>query len=80
MVHDLDARVTPSLRTSGRSASRVWMVRNGAKSRILRSRPRSRLPGGTPSERRDPRVCISVGRPPKMPVVDIEPKRGEDSR
>jgi hypothetical protein len=24
--------------------------------------------------------CLGVGRPPKMPLVDVEPKRGEDSR
>jgi hypothetical protein len=30
--------------------------------------------------RRDPRVCLGIDRPPKMPLVDVEPKRGEDSR
>jgi hypothetical protein len=35
---------------------------------------------GHPSGRRDPRVCLSVGRPSKTPLVDVEPKRGEHSR
>jgi hypothetical protein len=30
--------------------------------------------------RRDPRVCLGVGRPPKTPLVDVEPKKGEDLR
>jgi hypothetical protein len=54
------------------------MVRNGADCRLLRSKPRSRLPGGTPSGRRDPRVCFGVGMPTKTPLVDVELKRGED--
>jgi hypothetical protein len=70
---------TPPLRTSRRSAPRAQMVHDGTEG-LLRSRPRSRLPGGTPSERRDRRVCLGVGRPPKMPLVDVEPKRGEDLR
>jgi hypothetical protein len=68
------AGVAPHLRTSGRS------VRDGAKGLLIRSRPRSRLPGETPSGRRDPRVCLGIGMPPKTPLVDVEPKRGEDLR
>ena len=63
-----------------RSAPEARTVRSGAKGLLLRSRPRSRLPGGTPLGRRDPRVCLGVGRPPKTPLVDVEPKRGEDLR
>jgi hypothetical protein len=36
--------------------------------------------GRDPVRRRDPKVCLGVGRPPKTPLVDVEPKRGEDSR
>jgi hypothetical protein len=54
------------------------IVRDGADGLLVRRRPRSRLPGGIPSGRRDRRVCIGVGRPPKTPLVDVEPKRGED--
>jgi hypothetical protein len=56
------------------------MVRDGTEGRLLCSRPRCRLSGGTPSGRRDPRVCFGVGRPPKAPLVDVKPNRGEDSR
>jgi hypothetical protein len=31
------------------------------------------------SERRDPRVCLEIRRPPKTPLDDVESKRGEDS-
>jgi hypothetical protein len=55
-------------------------VRDGAEGLLLRSRPRSRLPGGTPSGRRDPRVCLGVGRPFKTSLVNVEPKRGENLR
>jgi hypothetical protein len=54
-------------------------VRDSAEDRLLHSRPRSRLPGGTSSGRRDLRVCLSVGMPPNTSLVDVEPKRGEDS-
>jgi hypothetical protein len=56
------------------------MVCDGAESRLLHSRPRSCLPRGTPSGRRDPKVCLGIERLPKTTLVDIEPKRGEDSR
>jgi hypothetical protein len=36
------------------------------------------LLGGTPSGRRDPRLYLGIGRPPKTPLIDVEPKRGED--
>jgi hypothetical protein len=69
---------TPLL-TSGWSTPETRTVCDGAED-LLRSRPRSRLPGGTPSGRRDHRVCLGIGRPPKTPLVDVEPKRGEDLR
>jgi hypothetical protein len=54
-------------------------VHDGVEGLLLRNRPRSRLPGGTPSGR-DPRVCLGIDKPPKTPLVDIEPKRGEESK
>jgi hypothetical protein len=36
------------------------------------------LPGGTPLGRRDPRLCLGIGRPPKKSLIDIEPERVED--
>jgi hypothetical protein len=74
------AGAAPPLCMSGRSMPGAWTIRDGAERRLLHRRPRSRLSGGTPSGRRDPRVCLSVGKPPKTPLVDIEPKRCEDSR
>jgi hypothetical protein len=73
---------------SGSSSAYVRMVRdsgsNGPRwrrgSSFLRSRHRSRLSGGTPSEMRDFRVCLGVDRAPKTPLVDIEPKRCEGLR
>jgi hypothetical protein len=56
------------------------MVHDGVYGLLHRSRPRSRLPRGTPSGRKDPRVCLSIGTPPKKPLVYVEPKRGEDLR
>lgn len=53
---------------------------DNAKSRLFRSRSRSRLLKETPSGRRDPNVCLDVGGPPKMHLVNVEPKRGKDSR
>jgi hypothetical protein len=75
----LSAGASP-LRMSEWFALGARTIRDGAEGLLLRNRPRSRLPGETPSGRRYPRVCISVGRPPKMPLVDVEPKRGEDLR
>jgi hypothetical protein len=34
--------------------------------------PIYRPPEGTPSGRRDPRVCLRIGRPSKMPPDDVE--------
>jgi hypothetical protein len=36
------------------------------------------LLGGTPSGRRDLRVCLGIGGPPKTPLNNVEPERGED--
>jgi hypothetical protein len=63
-----------------RSAPGARTMRDSAEDRLLRSKPRSRPPGGTLSGRRDPRVCPGVDRPTKTSLVDIEPKRGENSR
>jgi hypothetical protein len=79
-VRDLAAGVSPPLRTSRRSTSGARMVRDGADGLLLRSSPRSRLPRGTTPGRRDTRVCLGVGRPPKTPLVDVELKRAEDFR
>jgi hypothetical protein len=53
---------------------------DGVERRLLHNRPRSRLSRGTPSGRRDSRVCLSFGKPSKTPLVDVEPKRDEDLR
>jgi hypothetical protein len=74
------AGATPPLRTSRRSVLGARMVHDGAEGLLLHSRPRSRFLKGTPSGRRDCRVCLGIGRPPKTPLVDVEPKRGEDLR
>jgi hypothetical protein len=37
-------------------------------------------PRRAPSGRRDLRLCLGIGRPPKTPLIDIEPMRGEDLR
>jgi hypothetical protein len=37
-------------------------------------------PERDPIGRRDPRVCLEIGRPPKTPLYDVEPERGEDYR
>jgi hypothetical protein len=80
MVRDLGIGAAPSLRTSKRSAPRARTVRNGIEGRLLHSKPRSCPSRETPSGRRDHRVCLGVGRLPKMPLVDVYPKGGEDSR
>jgi hypothetical protein len=80
VVRDLGAGAASSLRTSGRFTPSARTVRDDAESRLLRSRPRSRLSGGTPSGRRDHRVCLEIGRSPKTSLVDVELKRGEYSR
>jgi hypothetical protein len=35
-------------------------------------------PGRDYVGRRDPRVCLGIGRPPKTPLNDVESERGED--
>jgi hypothetical protein len=74
-------------RKSGSFSTYVWKVYawgsdgpDGVEGCLLRSRPRSRIPRGTSSGRRDLRVCLEAGRPPKTPLVNIEPKRCEGSR
>lgn len=79
-VHDLGVGAAPFLRTSEWSLFGAQTVCDGAESRILCSRPRSRLPRGTLSERRDPRMCLGFGRPPNTSLVDVESERGEDLR
>jgi hypothetical protein len=75
VVRDLGAGEAPPLRTSKQSVPRAQTVRDGIESRLLRSRPRSRFLGGTPSRRRDPRVCLGVDRPPKMDLDGVESNR-----
>jgi hypothetical protein len=75
MVCDLGTKVAPSLPTSERSTPRARTVHDGVEGRLLRTRPRSHLSGGTPLRKRDPRVCLGVSSPSKMHLVDIEPKR-----
>jgi hypothetical protein len=79
-VRDLGTGAAPSLCTFGSSKTGARTVHDGAEGRLVRNRPRCRLPGGTPLGRRDPRVCLGVIRLPKTCKVDVEPKRGEDSR
>jgi hypothetical protein len=63
----------PPLSTSGLSVSRAQTVHDGVEGLLLRSTPRSRLLEGIPSGKRDSRVCLGIGRPPKMPLVNILP-------
>ena len=67
------AGVAPPLCMSGRSTLGAQIVHDGRKC-LLHRKSRSRLPGGTPLGRRDPRVCLDVGRPPKASLVDVEVK------
>jgi hypothetical protein len=78
-VRDLGTGADPPLCISEQSAPKAGMERNGAEGRLLRSRPKSRLPEGTPPGR-DNRVCLGIDRSPKTHLVDVEPKRSEDSR
>jgi hypothetical protein len=39
--------------------------------------PKSRSREG-PVGRRNPRLCLGIGRPSKTPLIDVEPERGED--
>jgi hypothetical protein len=54
------AGASPPLRMSKRSAPGAQTVHDGTEGLLLRSRPRSRLPGGTLLGRRDPRVCLGL--------------------
>jgi hypothetical protein len=65
--------------TSGRSAPGARTIHDDAEHRLLCSRPRSRLPGGT-SSGGEILGCLGVDRPPKMSLVDVEPKRDRDLR
>jgi hypothetical protein len=76
-----------SLRRRGRSAAQDRTVRDLVQERLLLyvcpdgprwRKLRSRLLRETPLGRRDPRICLGVGRPPNTLLVDVEPKRGED--
>jgi hypothetical protein len=78
-VRDLSTGAAPPLRTSGQSVPGARTVRDGAEG-LLHIRPRSRLPRGIPSGRMYLRVCLGMGRALKTPLVDVEPKRGEDLR
>jgi hypothetical protein len=78
-VRDICTGADPPLHISGWSTPKSRTVRDDAEGRLLCSRPISRLPEGTPSGRRDPRVCLGVGRPSKTSLVDVESKRVEDS-
>jgi hypothetical protein len=35
-------------------------------------------PGRDPVKERDLRLCLRIGRPPKTPLIDVEPERGQD--
>jgi hypothetical protein len=78
-VYDLSIGAAPSLHTSERSVHRARTIHDGAEGRFLHSIPRFLLSGRTLSGRRELRVCLGVGRPPKTPLIDVEPTRGEDS-
>jgi hypothetical protein len=65
---------------SNSSSAYVRTVHDGVEGLLLRSRPTSHLLRGAPSGRRDPKVCLGVGRLPKTSLVDIESKRDEDLR
>ena len=64
------------LRCTERSASGGRMLHVCAEWRHSPTTSGSRPPGGTPSGRRDPRVCLGIGRPPNTPLDDVESKRG----
>jgi hypothetical protein len=56
------------------------MVNGVAKCRLFASDLDLASPDGPHLGGEDPTVCLGVGRPPKMALVDVESKRGEDSR
>jgi hypothetical protein len=80
MVRDTGPDGLRPVRRSNSSSAYIRMIRDGVEGRLIRSRARSHLPGGTPSRKRDPTVCLGVDKSTKTPLVDIEPKRGEYSR
>jgi hypothetical protein len=55
-----------------------WTVRACAGAAAIANNTWISSPGGTPSGRRDPRFCLRVGRPTKMPPDNVESKRSED--
>jgi hypothetical protein len=54
------------------------MVRTCAKAMKFANSTWISLPRGTPSWRRDPRVCLGTDRASKMTLYDVESERGED--
>jgi hypothetical protein len=60
---------------SGSSSAYVQTVCDSVEGRLLHSIPRSHLLGGTPSGRRDLRVCLGDDRTPKTDLDDIESNR-----
>jgi hypothetical protein len=69
-VHDMRESGGPRLVDKRFVCAQRW--------RCLSTTPRSNTPGGTPSGRRDLRVCLEIGRPPKKPPDDVELKKGKD--
>jgi hypothetical protein len=43
--------------------------------RMVRACAGAALPRGTLLGRKYPRVCLGIGRPPKMSLNDVEPER-----
>jgi hypothetical protein len=70
MVHDPRLDGLRPRHRSGSFSAYVRTVHDDTKGRLLRNRLKSCLLGGTPSWRRYPRVCLAVGKPPKMLLVD----------
>jgi hypothetical protein len=62
----------------GRSAPSGRTVRMCSEATEFNNSTWISLPGGTPSERRDPKFCLEIGRPPKTALNDVEPERDED--
>jgi hypothetical protein len=53
-----------------------WTVHTG-RGGSVRQQHLDLAPGRDP-EKRDPRVCLGISRPPMMFLDDVESKRGED--
>jgi hypothetical protein len=77
MVRDLDAGATPSLHAFGLSMHGTQTIHDWRRGLLLHRKPRCRLPGGTPSERRDSR-CVLGWQATKTPLDNAEPKRDEE--